>query len=1219
MQTQARITQSFATLPMAFEPNRGQTDPQVRYLARGSNYALFLTGDEAVLALRETGFNRQASTNRDSKLKNGKSSLEKRDSKIVDHQSTPDNSTGVIRFKLIGANASVPVTAVDELAGRTNYFIGNDPAQWRANVPTFAKVKYQGVYPGIDLVYYGNHQQLEYDIVVAPGADPHAIRFSVLASGPKLEAQYSKNRNASPLAATPSSRLRIDANGDLVVKMGNGDFRLHKPLVYQEKLSAASRQLNLEGATPERIAVGGRYILAADGTVRFEIPSYDKSRELTIDPVLTYSTYLGGNKDDTANSIAVDSSGNAYIAGQTLSANFPTSLAVFQTSCNGCASNRTNAFVTKFNASGSALVYSTFLGGTNQDTASAIAIDSAGNAYVTGQALSTDFPTVNPFQASCTSCLFGVPDAFVTKLNPSGSALVYSTYLGGSADDHAAGIAVDSGGSAYVTGTTSSTDFPTSTPYQATCNGCASLFTDAFVTKFDPTGATLVYSTFLGGSRSEDGLAVAVDAAGDAFIAGQTQSNNFPVASAYQALFAGIQDCFVTELNPNGTGLTYSTYIGGTSVDACQGIALDSAGNAYLTGITRSTDFPTLTPFQNKLGGSQNAFVLKLDHTPGTLDFSTYLGGNNTDNANAISVDSSGNVYVTGSTTSSNFPAINAIQATYVGNQDAFVTKIDNIGAAIIFSTYLGGHENDSARGIAVDTSSNVYVAGGTFSNDFPTANPYQASTGGGVDAFVTKLGGLALPIVTLSSASLTFSSQLVGTTSSPQSITLTNNGDATLTIASIAATGDFAETDTCVGNVAPGANCSLTVTFTPTVLGTRTGQITVTDNAFGSPRTINLTGTGTAPAVSLSPGSLNFGNQGVGIASSAQTITLTNAGNATLNITSISVSAGFAETNTCGSSVAASANCTISVTFTPTAPGGDNGTLVITDNASNSPQSVSVAGNGVVPFTISATPTSQTVNKGTDTSTFVISASSTFQFTSAIVLSCQNNSPSICTFAPASITAGQTSTLTLSNLTALGSDTLNFSVVGTSAGQTATQLITVLIPDFNLIPSPNTATVNAGQPASYTLSIVPVNGFNQALTLTCSSPPPNSTCTINPNSVTPSGTVTTTVAVTITTTARTLTGPMSGPNAAPPTLFHLPGLQGLRWVFVFFMLAALVAAKRRARLGLAMTVFCVLMWGACLSNNNPTGTPAGNFVINLNASTTGTLQHTTSVGLKVN
>ena len=982
--------------------------------------------------------------------------------------------------------------------------------------------------------------------------------------------------------------------------------------------SAHRTTANLNPRIEHRKSVEGHYVLGKDGTVRFDISTYDTTKSLVIDPTISYSTYLGGNKDDAATSIAVDSSGNAYLAGQTLSANFPTSPGAFQTGCNGCANNFTNAFVTKFNAAGTALVYSTFLGGTNQDSASAIAIDPAGNAYVTGKALSADFPTMNPFQAACSSCLSGTPDAFVTKLDPTGSTLVYSTYLGGSADDHAAGIAVDSSGSAYVTGTTSSTDFPTSTPYQATCNGCSSLFTDAFVTKFDPTGATIVYSTFLGGSRSDDGLAVAVDAAGDAFVAGQTQSNDFPVANAFQALFGGREDGFVTELKPDGSGLVYSTYLGGTSIDACLGIALDSNGNAYLTGITSSTDFPTFNPLQSKLGGGQNAFVLKLDHAVGVLDYSTYLGGNSTDTSNGIAVDGSGNAYVTGATTSSDFPAVNAIQATYVGNQDAFVTKINNSGAAIIFSTFLGGHENDSSQGIAVDTSSNVYVAGDTFSNDFPTANAYQPSTGGGFDAFVTKLSGLAAPIVTLSTTSLTFSNQPLGTTSSPQSITLTNNGDAALTISSIAATGDFAETDTCVGNVTPGANCSISVTFSPTSIGTRTGQITITDNAFGSPHNINLNGTGTAPAVTLSPGGLSFGNQGVGITSAAQTITLTNPGNATLNITSITVAAGFAQTNTCASSVAAGSNCTISVTFTPTALGVDNGALLITDDASGSPQSVGLAGNGVVPFTITSTPTSQTVNKGTDQTTFTIGASSTFQFTNAIALSCQNNSPGICAFAPASIMTGQTSTLTISNLTALGIDTLNFSVVGTSAGQTASQLISVLIPDFSLIPTPTTATVNAGQSASYTLSIVPINSFNQALTLTCVGQPANSNCTINPSSVTPNGTATTTVAVSIATTARTLTGPRSLPRAAPLEPFHLLPFQWLRWLLALFILAGLMATIGRARVRIAVTVLCVLLWGACLSNKNPTGTPAGNYAVTLSAGTTGTLQHTATIGLTV-
>jgi len=620
-------------------------------------------------------------------------------------------------MKLRNANAAVKITGTDELAGTSNYFIGNDPTKWRTNVPTYAKVKYEGIYSGIDLVYYGNQRQLEYDFIVAPGADPRRIAFDV--SGAK--------------------RIRRDAHGDLVLKLGEGEIRWHKPVVYQEK----------EG---ERRLIGARYAITHTGRVGFELAKYDASRPLYIDPMI-YSTYLGGSSSDEGFAIAVDGAGNAYITGYASSKDFPITPGAFQTVCeSGCVS----AFMAKINPGGSALVYSTYLGGSANDWGDAIAVDSAGNAYVTGITYSTDFPiTPGAFQKICNGGSYCSPtgDAFVSKLNPSGSTLVYSTYLGGSAYDWGYGIAVDNAGNAYVTGQTSSADFPTKNPLQQHWAGDY----DAFVTKFNPDGSALVYSTYLGGGGYDGGYGIALDNAGNAYVTGATGSTNFPTTpGAIQTSSHGYLDVFVSKINAAGSALDYSTYLGGSKYDSGHGIAVDSAGNAYVTGNTNSPNFPVMNPFQPNWGGGDNdAFVFKLNPSGSALVYSTYLGGGFTDFGYGIAVDSAGNAYVTGYTSSANFPITpGAFGKKYLGGRsDGFVSKFNPTGSALASSNFLGGSSEDRSYGIAVDSSGDAYLAGTTFSKNFPTKNPLQSANAGGGNAFVTKIDPRAVPIITLSSS----------------------------------------------------------------------------------------------------------------------------------------------------------------------------------------------------------------------------------------------------------------------------------------------------------------------------------------------------------------------------------------------------------------------------------------------------------------------------------
>jgi hypothetical protein len=677
---------SFAKLPLSFEANQGQTDARVKFLSRGPGYTLFLTGDGVVLSLsrRKSGVRSRLSKTKD------------------DRQGTTD----VLRMKLDGANARAKFTPINELPGKSNYFIGNDARKWRTNVPTYAKVKYEGIYPGVDSIFYGNQRQLEHDFVVAPGADASRIAF-------RLEG---------------SKKVSLDAEGNLDITVAGGEVQLQKPLIYQE------------GSSGRREVPGG-YVLMGAREVAFKVGAYDPAKPLVIDPVLEYSTYLGGSSSDFAISIAVDSSGDAYVTGYTQSDNFPTTAGAFQTSLTASAGNA-NAFVTKLNSSGSALVYSTYLGGNNGDGAFGIAVDPSGNAYVTGFTGSSDFPTTpGVFQ---TTLATGSTNGFVTKLNPTGSALVYSTYLGGNVFDNGERITVDSAGNAYVSGYASSSDFPT-TPgaFQTTL---ATGSTNGFVTKLNPTASALVYSTYLGGNAFDVAVGIAVDSSGDAYVTGVAFSSNFPTtAGAFQTSFgatAGYSNAFVTKLNRTGSALVYSTYLGGTGSDHGDGMAVDSSGNAYVSGFAQSANFPTAAgAFQTALAGSQNAFVTKLNPGGSALLYSTYLGGSSSDYADCLAIDPSGNAYVSGFAQSANFPTTaGAFQTALAGSQNAFVTELNPSASALVYSTYLGGSDKDQGYGIAVDSLGNAYVTGYTQSTNFPaTAGAFQRSLAGSENAFVAK------------------------------------------------------------------------------------------------------------------------------------------------------------------------------------------------------------------------------------------------------------------------------------------------------------------------------------------------------------------------------------------------------------------------------------------------------------------------------------------------
>lgn len=885
-----RILAAYRNLPLIFEPNRGQSDPKVRFLARGSGYALYLTSGQAVLGLQQSA--------------------------LSTRHSAPQVSW--LRMGLVGASTKVSVTGSDQLPGKSNYFIGNDPAKWHRDIPQFARVRYHNVYPGIDLIYYGRQGQLEYDFEVAPGSDPKqvALRFE------------------------GSRALKTDANGDLVLTLSGGDVRLQAPRVYQK-------------FGQEERPVAGHFELRSNHEVGFALGAYDRSRAVIIDPLLTYSRYLGGSGAESCSAItglnftpgcpaiAVDAVGNAYIAGSTTSTNFPVTSGAYQgTFVTGATAN---VFVAKLNPSAS-IVFATYLGGEVLDYSAGIAVDNAANVYVAGTTTSTKFPTMNGFQS--TPLNPGKNHVFVSKLDAAGAHLLYSTYLSGSGIDIASGVAVDPGGRTYVTGTTTSTEVETGFPSTLGAiqiSNRAPATNQFFFTKLDPTmtgSLSLLYSTYLGGSSPTTGVVegggIAVDSNSNAYITGGTDFADMPLANAYQSAAPVGKDVYVAKINPaaaSGAQLIYATYLGGSGDDIGYGIAVDKNFFAYVAGSTTSTtltDFHFTPPsgvtvFQANNAGARDAFIAKLGvpctgtsctTTSVPFTYFSYLGGTADDVGTAIAVDSNQGARLTGWTDSANFPSVNnPVQPGPGGGIDAFVARIDTTATTNTalghYSTYLGGAGTDMGTGIAVDTQGASYVTGETNSTPFPGAS---GSVDGPSDAFVSKLG----PLLNLGVAG-TGSPSPVGVGNQVTfTYTITNDGDFTngvtftdilpSTQAATLAGTPTANPGSCgapsggnvlcnIGSLNSSGTATVTVNLIPTAAG-----------ALGNTGTINVTGTNYSnspnppPSVTVNDFSIAVAPATFTVAAGAAatyTVTLTPTGNIPQSV-SVACGAGLPTGTTC-------------------------------------------------------------------------------------------------------------------------------------------------------------------------------------------------------------------------------------------------------------------------------------------------------------------------------
>jgi hypothetical protein len=1142
----SRRIEDYGKLSLSFVENQGQTAREVRYVSHGSGYELFLTPQEADLALR-------GPVRLDLSPRNRFATLRALREARRAHQST---MTAFVRMHLEGANPEPQMIGTNQLPGRVNYFIGNDSKKWHTNVPTYARVKYVGIYPGVDLLFYGNQRRLEYDFIVAPGADPSVIAFKI----------------------DGARKMQITKDGDLVLSIPGGEVELQKPVVYQQ----------VKG---QRREIAGKYALAGDHRITFSVAKYDRNEPLVLDPVLNYSTYLGGSGDDEGIAIAVDGNKNAFVTGTTLSTDFPTPASVNGFQKGPLASNAGGAaFVTEIDPTGTTLLYSTYIAGsTPGEIAFGIAVDSSDKIYVTGQTLSTDFPTASTVPGFNQSPNLGNVNGtgFITKLDPTltgVASLVYSSYVGGTdgtIGDLGQSVAVaDASGLVYVVGLTDSSAGSSQSNFRVV-NGFQTALSSAtgngFLAKIDTTvSSPPVYSTYIGGNAANPSVlavgdaafGVVADTAGNAYLVGTTSSTDLittlsPAISGFQPTYpAGnaTNTVFVSRIDTTKTGgasLAYLTYLGGAGPDFGDAIALGPSNVVYVTGQTNSSLFPIFPvapppggPFQTTKGALGVAFVSLINTTTNANpSYSTFLGGTGGDEGLAIRVDGPGNAYIAGKTSSNNFPVSEgAFQPRFPtgASGNAFVSEVNPAGTGskdLIYSTYFGGSGDgngsdiDQAEGIALDSSNNVYITGHTFSSaaSFPVLTPIPGgSTLNGVaDAFVAKL--TLIPTFAVVPTSLDFGTQPITVTSGAKTVSLTNNTSDAIPFPGTAVTftgtnaTDFASpSNTCGGSIAPGATCTVSVTFTPSVSAAETATmvitVTITNGGLSSSQAFDVslkgTGSATAPGVGLAPTSLAFGGQMLTTTSAAKTVTLTNTGAGPLTINSIAASGDFVETSTGATAcpispatLAAGANCTINVTFAPTVLGARTGTLTITDNAGGSPHTVPLTGSG-------------------------------WDFT---------------------------------------------------------------------ITAPASGTVTPSAPLHFNATMTPLGGFNQAVALTCTGAPAGTTCAVVSPVTAADGTTAQTAQVTVTTTAMMV--PLR-PVPIPPVSIR----QIVPLILALMLLFMLPRAKHlRVRLGMVTAMFLLVVIAGC---SGPGTRPPVNATLTITGTSNGTagsVSHNATVALTIN
>jgi hypothetical protein len=989
---------SLNALPLTFEPNQGQVDANVRFLARGSSYAILLEGNKTVLVIP-------------------------RDKSP--HESAQEKPS-VVTLELLNSDRQATSEGLNVLPGKSNYFVGNQRAKWIAGIPQYGQVKFRSVYPGIDLVYYGGESGLEYDFLLSAGADPREVVFRVMGA----------------------DKVELDDSGNLSLRVAGGQIDLRRPTIYQE----------IGGIRHE---VPGRFILRSTDEVGFSIGDYDHSRALVVDPVLSYSTLVGANNSTQVQGVAVDSAGEIFVTGTTFATNYPV-VKPFQSTNKGT----TNVFVTKLNAAGNAILYSTYIGSNGFDTGRAIAVDSSGNAYLTGNIGGANFPTTpGAFMTTCTGTC-NTP--FVSKFLSDGS-LAFSTFMGGS-NVGASAIAVDSAGEAYITGTAASSDLPT-TPGCFEPNDPGLLCTscnNGYIEKLNASGTALVYSTYFGAVSgngfppSTAGSGIAVDSAGNAYLVGNT--TGIPVKNAIQSSVVGGPNAFIAKFSPDGSSLVFSTYLGGSSAyffsyagDFATGVAVDQLGNVHVVGTSSSCEFPlTLNAWSTDCvngGYTQKVFVSTLKPSGTQLLFSTFLENGFSE---GIAVDLNGNTYVTGIATSNNLPLLHAIEnnpqagASAPFGSNSFITELD-LSGKILFSTYLGQSGGGAqTAGIAVDSKGGIYVAGAG-QGDFPLLHPIpsQILQSTYYTAFLAKISPANVPQFSLSprvspilalrnvsSVPLTISSiipsvnftkegdcettlapgtgctlilvgkadnktsgmvtiasnastspqsfviyksptgdsvgaslsiypqfvqfppQLIGSTSAPQKVLITNAGPLPAAIDSIflIQPAAFTEINDCLGLLEPFSYCTVTVTYNAATAND-SAQLGILHDPNQTQDTVFLSGFGSNSAILASTPSVSFGTQYVGATPLARIVNFTNTSTYPAAIPGLTTSPGFAQVNTCTAPLAPQAECRVAVSYIPATNESPTGQLTASNLGPGGPQAVTLYGTGLIRSDLAASP----------------------------------------------------------------------------------------------------------------------------------------------------------------------------------------------------------------------------------------------------------------------